>query len=125
MAPPYLCLGITLPLLHQNLALTTWETVSWQLYWFREQPSERPSAAASPIAIGRKPVFLLDMALLAAAALLSALAGSPFAVIVGQWLVGVAIGLDFPVGSSFVAECMPVRVRSRMMVATIGSQAMG
>ena len=118
-------LGITLPLLHQNLALTTWETSVLAAVLVSGAAIGAAIGGRLADRIGRKPVFLLDMALLAAAALLSALAGSPFAVIVGQWLVGVAIGLDFPVGSSFVAECMPVRVRSRMMVATIGSQAMG
>ncbi|WP_141738564.1 MFS transporter, partial [Acidithiobacillus caldus] len=75
--------------------------------------------------IGRKAVFLLDMFLLVLAALGAALAWTPTLLILAQTLVGVAIGMDFPVSSSYVAETMPQRARGRMMVATIASQSVG
>jgi predicted MFS family arabinose efflux permease len=39
--------------------------------------------------------------------------------------VGVGIGIDFPVSSSYVSETMPQQVRSRMVVATIALQSVG
>lgn len=75
--------------------------------------------------IGRKWVFLLDMSLLILAATLGALAWTPWILIGSQLLIGVGIGMDFPVSSSYVAECMPHRNRSRMMVATIACQSVG
>ncbi len=75
--------------------------------------------------LGRKSVFLLDMFLLLLAALGAALSWEPWLLISTQTLVGVAIGMDFPVSSSYIAECMPHRSRGRMMVATIASQSVG
>jgi MFS family permease len=45
--------------------------------------------------------------------------------IFGQLLMGLGIGIDFPVSASYVAEWMPRKIRSRMMVATIAFQSVG
>lgn len=75
--------------------------------------------------IGRKPVFLMDMGLLALAAMVSALAWDAWLLVAAQCVVGMAVGMDFPTSGSYVAECMPHRKRSHMLVATIGCQALG
>jgi MFS transporter, putative metabolite transport protein len=74
---------------------------------------------------GRKPAFLADMAILIAGAFLSAAANSPTLVLLGQLLVGIGIGIDFPVSASYVSETMPKAARSRMVVATISLQSVG
>jgi MFS family permease len=74
---------------------------------------------------GRKPGFLIDMTIITVGALLSALADTPQWVLLGQFIVGVGIGIDFPVSSSYVSETMPKQVRSRMVVATIALQSVG
>ena len=74
---------------------------------------------------GRKPAFLIDMAILAGGALISAVADAPQWVLFGQFLVGVGIGIDFPVSGSYVSETMPKSARSRMVVATIALQSVG
>jgi putative MFS transporter len=74
---------------------------------------------------GRKPAFLIDMLILAAGALISAVADTAQWVLVGQFLIGVGIGIDFPVSGSYVSEMMPKSTRSRMVVATIALQSVG
>src|SRR5262245_11592582 len=74
---------------------------------------------------GRKPAFLIDMTIITVGALISALAAAPQWVLLGQFIVGVGIGIDFPVSSSYVSETMPKQVRSRMVVATIALQSVG
>ena len=44
---------------------------------------------------------------------------------IGQFLVGVGIGIDFPVSSTYISEVSPKRSRARMMVATIACQSVG
>ena len=44
---------------------------------------------------------------------------------IGQLLVGVGVGIDFPASSSYVSEVLPKRSRARMMVATIACQSVG
>lgn len=85
------------------------------------------AAVGGPAAdrFGRKPAFLVDMAIIAGGALLSACADAPFWLLVGQLLIGIGIGIDFPVSAAYVSETMPKHARSRMVVATIALQSVG
>jgi MFS transporter, putative metabolite transport protein len=74
---------------------------------------------------GRKPLMLADMIIICAGAAASALANGPTMLFTGQFLVGVGIGVDFPVSSSYVSEVLPRRNRARLMVATIACQSLG
>jgi MFS transporter, putative metabolite transport protein len=75
--------------------------------------------------LGRKPLMLADMIIICAGAATSALAKGPAMLFIGQLLVGVGIGIDFPVSSSYVSEVLPRRNRARLMVATIACQSLG
>lgn len=85
------------------------------------------AAVGGPAAdrFGRKPAFLVDMAIIVTGALVSAFASAPPWVLFGQFLIGIGIGIDFPVSASYVSETMPKRARSRMVVATIALQSVG
>ena len=67
------------------------------------------AAVGGPAAdrFGRKPAFLIDMAIIAVGALISAIADAPLWVLSGQFLIGIGIGIDFPVSASYVSETMP------------------
>ena len=65
------------------------------------------------------------MALLAVAAFVLTLANSVAWVLAGQFLIGTAIGMDFPAASAYVAETMPAAERQKMVVGTITFQAVG
>lgn len=75
--------------------------------------------------LGRKKLMLADMMIIGAGALTSALANGPALLFLGQLLVGMGVGIDFPVSSSYVSEILPKRSRGRMMVATIACQSVG
>jgi MFS family permease len=75
--------------------------------------------------LGRKKLMLADMIIICAGAAISALAKGPAMLFIGQFLVGVGIGIDFPVSSSYLSEVLPRRDRARLMVATIACQALG
>jgi MFS family permease len=74
---------------------------------------------------GRKAAFLMDMAIIAAGAACAALAHDSLPILLGQFLIGIGIGIDFPVSGSYVSEVMPRTSRSRMVVATISLQSVG
>ena len=74
---------------------------------------------------GRRRAFQIDMLIAIAGAALTALAPTTWVVILGQLVLGIGIGIDFPTSGSYVAEIMPTRLRSRMVVATIAMQAVG
>jgi putative MFS transporter len=75
--------------------------------------------------LGRKRLMLADMIIIGAGAGSSALANGPTMLFVGQLLVGVGIGIDFPVSGTYISEVLPERARARMMVATIACQSVG
>jgi putative MFS transporter len=75
--------------------------------------------------LGRKKLMLVDMIIIAVGAATSALANGFPMLFVGQLLVGVGVGIDFPTSSSYVSEVLPKRSRARMMVATIACQSVG
>lgn len=75
--------------------------------------------------LGRKKLMLADMTIIAAGAVTSALANGFPMLFIGQLLVGVGVGIDFPASSSYVSEVLPKRSRARMMVATIACQSVG
>ena len=75
--------------------------------------------------LGRKKAFLLDMLILALGSLLCAFASGPIFVIVGQFVLGIGIGIDFPTSASYTSEILPKAIRSRMTVATIALQSVG
>jgi MFS transporter, putative metabolite transport protein len=75
--------------------------------------------------LGRKRLMLADMIIIGAGAGTSALANGPTMLFLGQLLVGVGIGVDFPVSGTYVSEVLSERSRSRMMVATIACQSVG
>jgi MFS transporter, putative metabolite transport protein len=75
--------------------------------------------------LGRKKLMLADMIIVGAGAATSALANGSAMLFIGQLLVGVGVGIDFPVSSSYVSEVLPKRSRARMMVATIACQSVG
>jgi MFS family permease len=75
--------------------------------------------------LGRKRLMLADMIIIASGAVGSALANGPPMLFIGQLIVGIGVGIDFPVSSSYISEISPKRDRDRMIVATIACQSIG
>ncbi|MDA8050225.1 MAG: MFS transporter [Rhodospirillales bacterium] len=69
--------------------------------------------------VGRKVMFILDLILLVAAALLSGLSQNIYELVIFRFLVGVGVGIDFPVATSYVSELVPARSRGRYMTLLI------
>jgi len=73
--------------------------------------------------IGRKHAFIVNMAIVVAGSVLCAMSRDPSLIVVGQFLIGVGIGIDFsPAGHTYRRSH---RARSRMTVATLALQSVG
>lgn len=118
-------LGMAIPLLGVDLGLTPLQTGLLGAALVAGAIAGAGVGGRMADRLGRKSVFLLDMLLLAAAAGASALSWNAWGLVAAQLAVGVAVGMDFPVSGSYVAECMPHNRRSQMMVATIACQSIG
>lgn len=66
--------------------------------------------------IGRRPVFLVTMVLIAVAALVLVLGGSPGLTITSAVLLGLGVGADLPVSLATISESAGERERGRMLI---------
>lgn len=75
--------------------------------------------------IGRKLAFRIDLGMFVVFAFASALAPDIWWLIAFRFLLGIGIGADYPIASSYVAEISPRRLRSRLLVGAFSFQAVG
>jgi MFS family permease len=74
---------------------------------------------------GRKGMFLVDIMLFVIFSAASAAAWNPASLIVFRFFLGIGIGADYPIGVSYIAECVPTRLRGRLIVGAFAFQALG
>ncbi len=74
---------------------------------------------------GRKGMFMVDIILFVVFSAASAAAWNPASLIVFRFFLGVGIGADYPIGVSYIAECVPTRLRGRLIVGAFAFQALG
>jgi len=75
--------------------------------------------------LGRKAILLIDLVFFVIFAGISALAWSVESLILFRFLLGIGIGADYPVSSTYITENMPAKLRGRMLVSGFGFQALG
>jgi MFS family permease len=75
--------------------------------------------------IGRQTMLLVDVAIFVIATAGTALAWNPASLILFRFLVGIAIGADYPISVSYIAENVPSRLRGRMVIGAFTFQAIG
>ncbi|WP_431945099.1 MFS transporter [Actinacidiphila sp. bgisy167] len=75
--------------------------------------------------IGRSRIFKVDLWLFVVFSVACAFAWDIWSLIVFRLLLGVAVGLDYPIAASYVAEILPARNRGRWLVGAFSLQAAG
>ncbi|WP_101949285.1 MFS transporter [Mycobacterium sp. 3519A] len=65
--------------------------------------------------VGRKVMYVADLSALVIVSVLSAFAAEAWQLVVLRFLLGVAIGADYPIASSLLAEFIPSRYRGRLL----------
>ena len=75
--------------------------------------------------IGRRALLLIDLLFFVIFAGSSALAPNEMWLIFLRFLVGIGVGADYPVSSTYITENMPKRLRGTMLVSGFGFQALG
>ncbi|MER7395320.1 MFS transporter [Streptomyces sp. NPDC000151] len=66
-------------------------------------------------ALGRRLLYLANLVVLLVASLASALATEAWQLIALRFVIGMAVGADYPIATSLMAEWLPRRARGRMM----------
>lgn len=75
--------------------------------------------------VGRRRIFQLDLVLFAIFSVACVVAWNAWSLIGFRFLLGIAIGLDYPIAASYLAEVLPARDRGRWLVGAFSLQAAG
>ncbi|MUL85493.1 MULTISPECIES: MFS transporter [unclassified Mycolicibacterium] len=75
--------------------------------------------------VGRHLMYIADLVALAVFSVMSAFAGEAWQIIALRFLLGVAIGADYPIATSLLAEFLPKKQRGRMLGAMFVVWAVG
>ena len=65
--------------------------------------------------IGRRKMFVIDLVVIAVLSILCAVVQSPIVLLILRFLVGVAVGADYPIATSMIAEFSPRKYRAGAM----------
>ena len=74
---------------------------------------------------GRKSLYLVDLGFFIVFGLLSAASWDVWSLILFRFLLGVGVGVDYPICASYVSEFMPSRIRGKMLIGAFSFQAVG
>jgi MFS family permease len=85
------------------------------------------AALLGPIAdkVGRRRIFRVDLWLFVLFSLACVAAWDVWALIAFRFMLGIAIGLDYPIAASYLAEVLPAKDRGRWLVSAFSLQAVG
>lgn len=75
--------------------------------------------------IGRRRIFKFDLWMFVVFSIGCMVAWDTWSLIAFRFLLGVAIGLDYPIAASYLAEVLPRRNRGRWLVSAFSLQAVG
>lgn len=75
--------------------------------------------------LGRRRIFRLDLILFIVFSVACVFAWDVWSLIGFRFLLGIAIGLDYPIAASYLAEVLPARGRGRWLVSAFSLQAIG
>lgn len=75
--------------------------------------------------LGRKAMYFFDLLFFVVFTGLSALSWSTISLLVFRFLLGIGIGADYPISSTYVSELMPKKIRGRMLSSAFSFQALG
>jgi MFS family permease len=75
--------------------------------------------------VGRRRIFRFDLWLFAIFSVACIFAWGVWPLIAFRFVLGVAIGLDYPIAASYLAEVLPARARGRWLVGAFSLQAVG
>ena len=85
------------------------------------------AALLGPIAdkVGRRRIFKVDLWLFVVFSLACVFAWDAASLIAFRFMLGIAIGLDYPIAASYLAEVLPSKDRGRWLVGAFSLQAVG
>ncbi|MBL1210076.1 MFS transporter [Geminocystis sp. GBBB08] len=121
----FFIIGIALPFLEKDFNLTSLQIGILAVAAIVGSLVGSLTLGAVTDKIGRQKMLLLDVILFVVASAGTALAWNATSLIFFRFLVGVAIGADYPISVAYITENVPSRVRGKMVIGAFTFQAVG
>ncbi|MDX2241010.1 MAG: MFS transporter [Leptolyngbyaceae cyanobacterium bins.302] len=121
----FFIIGVALPLLQQDFSLSSFEIGAVAVAAVAGSLVGSLTLGAVTDRIGRQRMLLADVVLFIVATTGTVLAWNAISLILFRFLVGVAIGADYPISVSYITENVPTRSRGRMVIGAFTFQAVG
>jgi len=121
----FFIIGVALPFIEQDFHLSSTEVGAIAVAAI--VGSLVGSLTLGPITdkVGRQRMLLVDIVLFVVATAGTAFAWDAVSLIGFRFLVGVAIGADYPISVAYITENVPTRSRGRMVIGAFTFQAVG
>jgi MFS family permease len=121
----FFIIGIALPFLEKDFNLTSTEIGTVAVAAIVGSLIGSLTLGAITDKIGRQKMLLIDVALFVFSSAGTALAWDATSLIFFRFLVGVAIGADYPISVAYITENVPSRLRGKMVIGAFAFQAVG
>lgn len=121
----FFIIGVALPFLQQDFGLGTAEVGAIAVAALAGSLVGALILGAITDRVGRQRMLVVDVILFLVATLGTVVAWSVASLVVFRFLVGVAIGADYPISVAYITENVPTRWRGRMVIGAFTFQAVG
>lgn len=121
----FFIIGVALPLLQRDFDLNAVEVGAIAVAAVAGSLIGSLTLGAVTDRIGRQRMLLVDIVLFVIATAGTACAWNAVSLITFRFLVGVAIGADYPISVSYITENVPARSRGRLVIGAFTFQAVG
>jgi len=121
----FFIIGVANPLIKEDLGANTWQigliSVAAILGAFVGATFLGPLGDK----LGRQRIFRYDLVMFVVFSVACMFAWDIPSLVISRFLLGIAIGLDYPIAASFLAEILPKKNRGRWLVSAFSLQAVG
>ncbi|MBM0743383.1 MFS transporter [Phormidium sp. CLA17] len=121
----FFIIGVALPFLQQDFGLGTAEVGAIAVAALAGSLVGSLILGSITDRVGRQRMLIVDIILFLVATTGTVIAWNATSLIVFRFLVGVAIGADYPISVAYITENVPARLRGRMVIGAFTFQAVG
>ena len=121
----FFIIGVALPLLEKHFSLSATEIGAIAVAAIFGALVGSLTLGPVTDKIGRQTMLLVDVILFLVATAGTVLAWNAESLIFFRFLVGVAIGADYPISVSYITENVPSRLRGSLVIAAFSFQSVG
>lgn len=121
----FFIIGVALPLIEKDFGINASQTGALAVAAIAGSLLGSLTLGAITDKIGRQLMLIIDIGIFLVASLGTALAWNITSLIAFRFLVGIAIGADYPISVAYITENVPERLRGKMVISAFSFQAVG